>query len=79
MPEHIPFGPAQNMPAVRMEGLGGIVPLDEYEKLYLERVLGHTGGVIHGKKGAAYLLGLKPTTLRSRLDRLGVEYRKARV
>lgn len=79
MPEHIPFGPAQNLPMIRVEGPAGIVPLDEYEKLYLERVLEHTGGVIHGKKGAAYLLGLKPTTLRSRLDRLGVEYRKARV
>ena len=34
-----------------------IVPLEEYERRYLVRVLAHTNGVIHGNKGAALLLG----------------------
>ena len=49
-----------------------IVPLAEYERRYLVRVLEHTNGVIHGQRGAALLLGLKPTTLRSRMEKLGI-------
>lgn len=51
---------------------GTILPLSEYERLYIERVLELTGGVIHGENGAAKLLGIKPTTLRSRMVKLGV-------
>ena len=53
-----------------------IMPLDEVERGYIRRVLQHTGGVIQGEKGAARLLGLKPTTLRSRLERLGIDHRE---
>jgi transcriptional regulator with GAF, ATPase, and Fis domain len=30
-------------------------------------------GVIHGKKGAAEILGINPSTLRSRMDKLGIK------
>ena len=50
-----------------------IVPLQEYERRYIARVLSRTGGVIHGQNGAAKLLDMKPTTLRSRLERLGLK------
>ncbi|MBT6630462.1 MAG: hypothetical protein HOB49_25830, partial [Gemmatimonadetes bacterium] len=46
------------------------------ERQYLQRVLEHTGGVIHGPRGAAAILQVKPTTLRSRLERLGVQFKK---
>lgn len=49
-----------------------IVPLVEFERRYLAHVLRCTNGVIHGSNGAARLLGMKPTTLRSRLDKLGL-------
>jgi len=29
--------------------------------------------VIHGKKGAAEILGINPNTLRSRMDKLGIK------
>jgi transcriptional regulator with GAF, ATPase, and Fis domain len=29
--------------------------------------------VIHGKKGAAEILGINPSTLRSRMDKLGIK------
>jgi DNA-binding NtrC family response regulator len=77
LPEHIVLGPAGIIRPQLREERFDILPLEEYERRYLTNVLGHTGGVIHGKKGAAHLLGMKPTTLRSRLDKLGVEYRKA--
>ncbi|MBI2505387.1 MAG: hypothetical protein HYW07_19415 [Candidatus Latescibacteria bacterium] len=40
------------------------------------RPLAHTQGVIHGQRGAARLLGIKPTTLRSRLEKLGLMHPK---
>jgi len=47
-------------------------PLAEVEKEHILCVLGHTGGVIDGDKGAARILGLHPNTLRSRMQRLGI-------
>lgn len=49
-----------------------ILPYDEMSKLYLEAVLEKTGGKIYGKGGAADLLDMKPTTLQSRLKKLGI-------
>jgi len=69
-PEHIVLGPMP--PAQQQEQNLEILPLEEFERRYLQRVLEHTGGVIHGRRGAALLLGVKPTTLRSRLQRLGL-------
>jgi len=71
-PEHIALGPVAPADAVGEEDLT-ILPLEEYERRYLVRVLKHTDGVIHGKRGAALLLGMKPTTLRSRLEKLGLK------
>jgi len=51
-----------------------LVPLDELERTYLQRVLESTGGMIEGTGGAAEILKLKASTLRSRLKRLGVPY-----
>jgi len=52
-----------------------IVSLEEHERRYLTRVLSHTDGVIQGENGAAALLGLHPSTLRSRLIKLGIRPR----
>lgn len=42
------------------------------ERRHLRRVLELTGGKIYGPDGAAARLGLKPTTLQSRMKKLGV-------
>ncbi len=47
-------------------------PWDEHEKEYLKKVLEHTRWRIRGNKGAAKLLQLKPTTLESKMKRLGI-------
>jgi len=44
-----------------------------FEREEILRVLGSTGGRIEGALGAARVLGLSPSTLRSRLVRLGIE------
>ena len=58
------------------ESLGAFPTLEENERQYLLRALSHTNGVIHGPQGAASLVQVKPTTLRSRLERLGVSFKK---
>lgn len=47
-------------------------PLAEVERETIERALVHTGGRVSGPRGAASILGLKPTTLQSRMKKLGV-------
>ncbi|MGB5651330.1 MAG: sigma 54-interacting transcriptional regulator [Sedimenticolaceae bacterium] len=50
-----------------------LVPLAENEARYIRRVLDHTGWAIAGKGGAAEILDLPASTLRSRMKKLGVE------
>jgi transcriptional regulator with GAF, ATPase, and Fis domain len=52
--------------------------LDEHQRRYVHRVLELCDGVIEGASGAAQLLGLAPSTLRSRMERLGVSARPIR-
>ena len=60
----------------KVEGEFAIVPLDDYLRQYLVRVLDHTNGIIYGQRGAANLLGVHPNTLRGRLRKLGVPFGK---
>lgn len=50
--------------------------LEEVEKKHIVEVLEITGWRVRGKNGAAELLGLKPTTLDSKMLKLGIERRK---
>lgn len=58
------------------EGTFAIVPLEDHLRQYLTRVLAHTNGIIYGPRGAARLLDIHPNTLRSRLRKLGIPFRK---
>ncbi|MDC3958870.1 sigma 54-interacting transcriptional regulator [Polyangium jinanense] len=49
-----------------------LVTLAENERRHIQRVLRATGGRIYGEGGAAAILGLPPTTLQSRMKRLGL-------
>jgi transcriptional regulator with GAF, ATPase, and Fis domain len=46
--------------------------LEEHQRRYIVEVLELSGGVIEGPEGAAQLLGMCPSTLRSRMNRLGI-------
>jgi len=50
-----------------------VATLDEAQRDHIERVLVLAGGRIYGRGGAAELLGLKPSTLQSRMKKLGVK------
>jgi transcriptional regulator with GAF, ATPase, and Fis domain len=52
--------------------------LDEVIAAHLGAVLKMANGRIHGPGGAAELLGINPSTLRWRLDRLGIPYGRHR-
>ena len=47
--------------------------LEDVERDHIRAVLRHTEGRLYGAKGAAKVLGMKPTTLQSRMKKLGVE------
>jgi transcriptional regulator with GAF, ATPase, and Fis domain len=47
--------------------------LDESQRYQIMTVLERTGWRVSGKNGAAAILGLKPTTLESRMAKLGIK------
>jgi len=54
-------------------GGDGLLPMDELQRRHIIHVLEATGGRIKGRGGAAEILGMNPSTLRSRMERLGIE------
>lgn len=50
-----------------------LTTMDEMERAYIEEVLRHANGVIAGKGGAAEILGMPSSTLRSRMKKLGIK------
>ncbi len=54
-------------------GSSFIDTLENNERNHIIRALGETRWFIHGKKGAAELLGINPSTLRSRMEKLGIK------
>ena len=71
-------GPEQkNMPPVAGNGRS-LYPLnlDEANAVHITEVLSLAKGKIDGPGGAAEMLGINPSTLRSRLDKLGISYRR---
>jgi transcriptional regulator with GAF, ATPase, and Fis domain len=47
--------------------------LENAERNHILRALDETQWVVHGKKGAAEVLGINPSTLRSRMEKLGIK------
>jgi formate hydrogenlyase transcriptional activator len=47
--------------------------LEDVERAHIEEILRQTGGMIAGKGGAAEILGLPSSTLRSRMKKLGIK------
>jgi formate hydrogenlyase transcriptional activator len=50
----------------------GGAKLEEVDRAHILEVLNRTGWRVSGKEGAAEILGLKPTTLESRMKKLGI-------
>src|SRR5262249_45062780 len=68
-----PAGAGAESPAVVQPVPGQPLPrLEAVERDYILTVLRHTNWVITGPRGAAKVLGLNPSTLRSRMKKLGI-------
>ncbi len=50
-----------------------LATLEEVEEAHIRSALQRTGGVVEGPRGAAVLLGLKGSTLRFRMKRMGIQ------
>jgi len=61
-----------DIPVGEQAGQEKLRRIDEVEMEYLLKVLRATKWRIRGHKGAAQVLGLKPTTLEARLKKLGI-------
>ncbi len=63
-------------PVEASSGTGQLQKLDEVMASHILRALKISSGIIHGPAGAAALLGVNPNTLRSRMEKLGISYKK---
>ncbi len=59
---------------IPQENSGALLKLDEVTSGHIRRVLEITSGKVHGKGGAAEVLGINPSTLRNRMNQLGIPY-----
>jgi len=64
----------QEIPSTGSPSSGKLEKLDTVMRRHIEDALSHCRGKIHGRNGAAELLGINPNTLRSRMDKLGIRY-----
>ncbi|NOR76443.1 MAG: PAS domain S-box protein [Draconibacterium sp.] len=55
------------------EEMGKLLPLAEYERRYIIKVLGKTYWKVDGSNGAANILDMNPETLRSRMRKLEIK------
>jgi transcriptional regulator with GAF, ATPase, and Fis domain len=66
-----PDGEIKRSGTVGTQG-GRLDTLEAVERRHIQRVLKHTTGKLYGEEGAAAILGLNPSTLRSRMKKLGL-------
>lgn len=72
-----PPSPEPSGPEAPGRALAGVVTLEEGERLHIRQALAATEGRVDGPDGAAALLGINPSTLRSRMKKLGISRHRA--
>lgn len=72
-PEHLVFEKYKPSPVTNKDKSIYIESFEEEVKRVIENALALTNGKIYGKDGAAALLKLKPTTLQSKMKKLGIK------
>ena len=58
---------------ITQESASQLSSFDQMVTIHLKKALTLTGGKIYGKGGAAEILGMKPTTLQSKLKKYGIQ------
>ena len=62
-----------SIPETNASNADSPISLDDAQRLHITHVLDHTDGRIEGPDGAAEILGLKPSTLRHRINKLDIQ------
>jgi transcriptional regulator with GAF, ATPase, and Fis domain len=68
--------PVEEKTDKRIEKNTDLIKLDDLIKNHIEKTLEHTNCRINGKKGAAQILGINPSTLRSKMKKYNISIRK---
>lgn len=68
------LGMAHEEEPPKLEQQEGPCQLDRVIAIHIRRILKQTGGKIHGPGVAAELLGINSSTLRNRMNKLGISY-----
>jgi len=76
---HYPVASTENHSKPKNNESPGSTDLDEVVARHIEKILKKTGGRIHGAGGAAELLGINASTLRNRMNKLGIQYKKSEI
>jgi transcriptional regulator with GAF, ATPase, and Fis domain len=71
-------GKPEDASLIHIEAKDAPLKLDEVTSQHIRRVLEMTKGKVHGKRGAAEVLGINPSTLRNRMNQLGIPYGRRR-
>ncbi|HIJ86629.1 MAG TPA: sigma 54-interacting transcriptional regulator [Desulfuromonadales bacterium] len=74
----VPTKSSSSAPVEKSMNNGDTTNLDEVIANHISMILQMTGGKVHGPHGAAVLLGIKSSTLRARMDKLGIHYGRNR-
>ena len=70
--------PTVRAPQAELPSTAKILPLDEVMRQHMEKTLATTRGRIEGPYGAAAILEINPHTLRARMRKLGIDWKKYR-
>jgi transcriptional regulator with GAF, ATPase, and Fis domain len=73
--EHLEVLEKSKASSLGAEGEGDLLTLDEAMSRQIRQALQRSNGKVSGPGGAAQLLGINPTTLRSRMRKLGIALR----
>lgn len=74
--DHVMAAPLNSVASENPSETEPLGSLDEVAAAHIRRVLAKVDGKIHGKDGAAEILGINESTLRNRMNKLGVVRRK---
>jgi DNA-binding NtrC family response regulator len=74
----LPGGKQADRSSLAVEPQDQPLKLDDLVSRHIRRVLEITNGRVHGKGGAAEVLGINPSTLRNRMNLLGIPYGRRR-
>jgi len=79
LPETTSLGMEETGMKLNKESIGSndkFIPLEDMNASYIRKVLNFTRGKINGPGGAAEILSIKPNTLRARMEKLGIPFRR---